>query len=321
MSSGKVVGGVPFTKGPLCHLLKNRTYIGEINHHCASYPGEHQPILSEELFDAVQATLTENMQVAGAMRSANRALLAGKIFDDRGNRMTPSFSVKKGIRYRYYDCRLLIEGRSAEAGAFRRVSAPDIEKRVLEALAGLKGAEFRDELWSNPQAGHELVRQLVDRIVVENGNIKLKLTAEAASTFNRSELDIPWVKPPARPKREILLAHTDPSKDGRPIRAEVRASVVQAVALGRAWLQQLVSGEVVDAETIARREDRSKRSVHMMISLAFVAPDIIEALIAGRLPRGIGITRLTDLPLEWAKQRKTLGLSNRSPHLSEPISA
>jgi hypothetical protein len=161
----------------------------------------------------------------------------------------------------------------------------------------------------------------VDRIIVQNGNIKLKLTAEAASMFRRSELDIPWVRVPKRPKREILLAHTDPSKDGRPIRAEVRSSVVQAIALGRAWLQQLVSGEVVDTEAIARREDRSKRSVHMMISLAFVAPDIIEALIAGRLPRGIGITRLTELPVEWAKQRKILGLSNRSLRLSEPASA
>jgi site-specific DNA recombinase len=58
---------------------------------------------------------------------------------------------------------------------------------------------------------------------------------------------------------------------------------------------------------------RIKRSVHMLISLAFVAPDIIEALIAGRLPRGIGITRLADVPPSWAKQRKLLGISNRSP--------
>jgi hypothetical protein len=238
-----------------------------------------------------QAKLIANMQVSSAKRSANRALLAGRIFDDHGNRMTPSFSVKKGIRYRYYDCRLLIEGRSAEAGAIQRVSAPDIEKRVLEALAGLNGAGFYDALGGNPQAGHEPVKQLVSRVVVQNGSIRLKLTAEAASTFNRSELDIPWVRPPTRPKSEILLAHTDLLKDGRPIRAEVRSSVVQAVALGRAWLQQLVSGEVTDTEAIARREDLSKRSVHMMISLAFVAPDIIEALIVGRLPRGFGITR------------------------------
>ena len=148
--------------------------------------------------------------------------------------------------------------------------------------------------------------------------IRIKLTPDAAGSFNRPVVDIAWQRPCPRPKRDILLPHADPTKDGRPIRAEVRSSVVQAVALGRSWLQQLISGEAKDTEVIAEREDRSKRSVHMMISLAFVAPDIVEALIAGRLPRGIGITRLTDLPLEWAKQRQVLGLSNRSLHRRPP---
>ncbi|HEX7894884.1 MAG TPA: hypothetical protein VF447_11885, partial [Terriglobales bacterium] len=94
-----------------------------------------------------------------------------------------------------------------------------------------------------------------------------------------------------------------------------------AVSLGRLWLSELVSGQVMDTEALAAREQRSKRSVHMLISLAFVAPDIIEALIAGRLPRGIGITRLTDLPPSWAKQRRILGISNRSLRGGEPVSA
>ena len=96
---------------------------------------------------------------------------------------------------------------------------------------------------------------------------------------------------------------------------------MKAVALGRQWLKELVSGQVQDTEALAIREQRSKRSFHMLISLAFVAPDIIEALITGRLPRGIGITRLADLPPSWAKQRKMLGISNRSPRVVEPVSA
>lgn len=63
-----------------------------------------------------------------------------------------------------------------------------------------------------------------------------------------------------------------------------------------------------DTDEIAIREDRSKRSVHMMMSLAFLAPDIVEAAVNGQLPRRIGITRLTDLPPSWRKQREMLGL-------------
>ncbi len=90
---------------------------------------------------------------------------------------------------------------------------------------------------------------------------------------------------------------------------EVRTHIVRAVALGRRWLAELVSGEVDDTEALARRENRSKRSVHMLISLAFVAPDIIGALIEGKLPRGIGITKLVDLPPNWADQREALGVA------------
>ncbi len=142
-----------------------------------------------------------------------------------------------------------------------------------------------------------------------------------AAKFGKIQLEIPWELKSKRPKREILLPHADPAKDGRPVRSEVRVSIVKAVAMGRQWLNELVSGQVEDTEALASREQRTKRSVHMLISLAFVAPDIIEALIAGRLPRGIGITRLADLPPSWAKQRKMLGISNRSLRGVEPVSA
>ena len=97
--------------------------------------------------------------------------------------------------------------------------------------------------------------------------------------------------------------------DGRPIRSETRATLLRALAQGRQWLDELVTGTVPDTDAIAEREGRSKRSVHMTISLAFVAPDIVEAAVTGRLPRGVGITRLIDLPPSWSMQLERLGLA------------
>ena len=85
--------------------------------------------------------------------------------------------------------------------------------------------------------------------------------------------------------------------------------MLQAIANGRAWLDDIVTGRAADIETIAMREGRSKRSIAMMISLAFLAPDIIEAALDGRLPRGIGVRRLVELPPDWSMQRRMLGLS------------
>jgi ParB-like chromosome segregation protein Spo0J len=90
--------------------------------------------------------------------------------------------------------------------------------------------------------------------------------------------------------------------------AERRAKQLRAIATGRKWLKELVEGKSLDIEAIAKREGRSARSMQMMISLAFVAPDIVEAAIAGRLPRGLGTTRLADLPPSWRRQREVLGL-------------
>jgi site-specific DNA recombinase len=46
----------------------------------------------------------------------------------------------------------------------------------------------------------------------------------------------------------------------------------------------------------------------MTISLAFLAPDLIRAAIEGRLPQGMAVARLADLPAEWSRQHKVLGL-------------
>lgn len=70
----------------------------------------------------------------------------------------------------------------------------------------------------------------------------------------------------------------------------------------------MICGDAPDLSTIASHEGRSERSVLMTISLAFLCPQIIEAAVAGCLPRGIGITRLTDLPESWAQQKIALGL-------------
>ena len=312
---------MPFTKGPLNHLLRNWTYIGELNHRDKSYPGEHPPIIDREIFDAVQANLTANAHVAHVRRRAVGALLAGRIYDDRGNRMTPTYSKKKGAHYHYYVCRMLIEGRRADAGAVHRVPAADVDDQVIEALNAVCNMQRPSEPSADREFRRQSIESHVSKVVVDKHQIVVALNTQAAERFGRSEIVIPWVPKPGRPKREILLPHSNPAKDQRPIRTEVRTSIVRAIALGRRWLAELVSGEVGDTQILARRENRSKRSVHMHISLAFVAPDVIEALIEGKLPRGIGITKLVDLPPNWANQRQILGITKRSMTYSEPAPA
>src|SRR6516225_10036743 len=108
-AAGRVIGGKPFSRGALYLMLRNRTYRGEIVHKGQSHPGEHPPIIDQPLWEAVQAQLADHTAERNSgTRTHQPSLLAGMLFDTEGNRMTPSYAVKKGRRYRYYVSRPLI---------------------------------------------------------------------------------------------------------------------------------------------------------------------------------------------------------------------
>jgi site-specific DNA recombinase len=110
-------------------------------------------------------------------------------------------------------------------------------------------------------------------------------------------------------RREILLPEGISPQQARPIRSETRATLVASIARGRRWLKELIADATATPGSIAKREKCSVRKVNMTISLAFLAPDLVKAAIDGRLPRGMGVIRLADLPAEWSEQHQILGLS------------
>src|SRR5262245_37434520 len=124
--------GIRFGVGPLAHLLKNRFYIGEVAYRGEVHRGEHEPILTRDLFEAVQEKLAGNARQLRVKGSA--AILAGRLYDDRGNRMSSTHANKKGVRYRYYVSQALLQNRKSEAGSIARVPAPEVESLVCDGL-------------------------------------------------------------------------------------------------------------------------------------------------------------------------------------------
>jgi hypothetical protein len=125
-----------------------------------------------------------------------------------------------------------------------------------------------------------------------------------------SLLVVPWKKAPSKRPREIILpASTSSRSDPRPIRAETRARLVTAIAKGRYWLDALIAGSVTNVEQIAATENCTIRQINMTISLAFLAPNLVQAAVDRRLPRGIDIANLRDAPTEWSRQYAKLGLA------------
>ncbi len=121
---------------------------------------------------------------------------------------------------------------------------------------------------------------------------------------------IPWTKPPSRMARSILQP-TSANFPLRPMKLERRATLVAAIARGRRWLDELIATSATNAQIIAQRERCSLRHVNMTLSLAFLSPTLVKAAVEGRLPRGIGVEQLRDLPSEWDRQLEALGLAPR----------
>jgi site-specific DNA recombinase len=383
LSTGRVIGGIAFTKGPLAYLLKNRMYLGEINHGPTSYPGEHPAIIDKAIFDKAQEILARNAAAKGYSQSRSQALLVGRLYDDRGYRMTPSFAAKRGIRYRYYVSRTVMEGRSDLAGSMTRVPAVDVEDAVIDALRQLastvdpkrwsslvspqpREADRRIELSaiarrhgatptgpsapaaasstlhkagppgspttarlsiaSRPAAtaascqmapalsssmaseDRRLIEAVVERVTIRDGSIEIALTREAAAIVGEAVVVVPWRKPPARVSRELIPPIEGAHPDAQPIRSDTKAKLLAGIAKTRGWLDELIAGRVLDIAEIAPRESRSVRSTAMLLSLAFLAPRLVQAIADNRMPRGIGLTRLADLPSDWSEQFKALGL-------------
>jgi site-specific DNA recombinase len=218
---------------------------------------------------------------------------------------SPTFSRKAGRTYRYYLSGVLLHGRAEEAGSVKRVPAIEVEALVLDALRKhIKPSEG--------VSGQGLIEQHLERVEVHPEQLILTRVAPHAEgggeTPPPETVHIPWHKGTMKRRREILAPSDANSRPARPIRSETRATLVASIARGRSWLNELMSDASASTQAIAQREGCSIRKVNMTISLAFLAPNIVKAAIEGRLPHGIGVTRLIDLPAEWSRQREILGL-------------
>jgi site-specific DNA recombinase len=134
-SDGSRYGGQPIARGALYLMLQNRIYRGEIVHKGKSYPGEHEAIVDEALWNKVQAILSGNRVDRANGKPGNEpSLLTGILFDAQGGRMSPTHANKKGTRYRYYISRSLLDASTKARSAGQRIPAATLESLVIRRI-------------------------------------------------------------------------------------------------------------------------------------------------------------------------------------------
>ena len=231
-------------------------------------------------------------------RQSSGALLAGKLYDDGGRRMSPTWAKKGSKRWRYYVSQAALQDDKSKAASILRVPAPDVEELIAEAVGklSLSGPSLAD------------IRNLIDRVVVSHATIRIHLSEVAEGSDSAKILTLPWTRASPYRKREILQGADDGKTYARPMPANARAILIETLRNAHRWLDELLSDPRLTLESLASREGRTVRSIRMTLSLAFLAPEIVKAVVEGRLPRGFGLRRLVDLPMAWPDQWRTLGL-------------
>jgi site-specific DNA recombinase len=294
-SSGAPSGGMPLTFGPLAYLLKNRTYLGEMGHKGKWFTGEHAAIIDPALFNAVQELLKSNSVTRRQQRSDNKFLLTGMLFGDCGNRMSPSFTSKRGVRYRFYVSSAILTAHGSQTALVRRVSAPELETGIIVAL--------RERF---PQAGEladqDLIAAYIERVVLGESKISISLKTREAG---QSSIELARAPKPTSIRTRI---ETDNCRS----MPEPEISWVQAFARAHSWRRALADGTYQSIEELAVVVRWNPKVIRKTLRLAFLAPDITEAILRGLQPQQFRLSALQELSVvSWDEQRRLLGQTNR----------
>ncbi len=327
-------GGRPFTRGTIYHILANAIYAGLMRQGDDLYDGRHRAIITREIWDAVQAKTQARRQWQGAIKNQTSPL-AGKLFAE-GHHLTPTHTLKKGRRYHYY----ISHAKNLGAAPIQdrwRLRAQDVEGCILTAVQDwlISPEAIKEIMTPGPDAGRmrtieETLHQLGARLSSMHPHAALKMLAPAIRRIDITSSEIAIavrskvmidskdlaaalveecsIKTPVQLKRrgcELRLILGDLELPTIP-----RVPLVQMIRRAHRWRQEWLCNNDQEITAIAQKDGVEQSSASKLIRLAYLAPDIVEAIIKGRAPIDLTadrLRRLPSLPIDWNEQRKLLG--------------
>jgi site-specific DNA recombinase len=349
-SGGKTIG-----RGHLQWILTNPIYAGLMTHKGKISAGQHEAIIARDMWEATQLLMSskaprERKFSSDGFKNANRAigenrnaaLLSGILYDETGDKVSPSHANKAGIRYRYYvSMRLLHEGKKDSSGW--RLPAKRLEDVVLKEFGLLLADQQRlhavfnvveltisalekiatkakllnlDLVSDDHAKAHAVLHQVIDRITLAPGlltiilkrkNVAALLDVQVSNNDLEEKtyvLSVPFAL--KRRGNEAKLIISDQTEE----LTLVDETLIKIISNAHRWMQQLQSGAAATVVEIARAEALDDGEVSRVLPLAFLAPDIVEAILDGRQPFNLtarDLKRLKPLPTSWANQRQVLG--------------
>jgi site-specific DNA recombinase len=330
---GTEYGGQKFSRGALYLMLQNRIYRGEITHKGNSYPGQHPAIIEQPLWDEAQAVLVKNrIERATGVGAKHPSLLAGIVFDETGERLTPTYAVVKGMRYRYYVSTALITGAGRNRSSGRRIPAGNLEGLVINRLRAFladpaavldavddeshrgsgqsqlieRGRQVAEELGAQaPNEVKATLMTLLCRVEINPDRIEIHISRHhLAALLAGQSIDLTMKNP--RLERDsddvvTLVALARLKRVGREMRMFVEnsdnqtaadPSLLRIIARARDIQGRLIRNTELTVHDIAREEHVSAAYIYNLLRLPWLAPDITTAIVNGRQPQQLNAMTL-----------------------------
>jgi site-specific DNA recombinase len=296
--AGKTVGGLPFSRGALFHMLRSPIYLGRIPHKDLVHEGNHAAIIDQGLFDAVQQRLdaqARRHRSAGEQRMA-RAALTGRLFDATGEPMTPTFSRgKSGRLYRYYVSVSLQRGQARTDDRVMRLPAVAFEKLIGDLVTRLVPAAMAplDIPAAIHLREHEVLLDLPGKFAADMADRLQDGERLVHATKQVCQIGIPLALPLRGGRKTVANG----SRTTRPDR-----SLIHALRRAHSLLEFHRGLPFIETAPVSRYNRDH-------LALAFLAPDIQRDILAGRQPSALSLEDLRhlDIPLCWERQREVLG--------------
>ena len=315
---GKTVGGRQFSRGTLDHILQNRIYCGIIVYKGETFPSRHRSIVSQDLWDRVQSQLQAQREKWQARAVASPHLLIGRIRDDQGHVMSPTYARNRnGQQYRYYVSRPLLNRSEEKVGSISRVPATSIEAFVASEILGRMSVAEAKQWNAEIRAERaECLRDLIAEVVVGREEVEIVLTPKGLALVRGDEIarvnfdceGLSRIRVPVRLKC-WGGAKTVASIDGvTPHYPAPERNVIRALACAHRWHELLRSGKASTVGAIARNCSNDVNEIGSHLPLAFLSPRLVQALTDRDRPLTMSLAKLAKCGREisWANQERLL---------------
>jgi hypothetical protein len=307
-----------WSRGRIHNILINPIYIGKIKHKTEVYEGLHDAIIEHDQFDRVQEQLQKRSVIKRGKHPSRgpSAFLVGKVYDETGDRLTPSKSKKSSGRViRYYYSNRLISGGADPTGWRLRA---DMLEQLLSEIVGTRLSQALTQFRLAPQIKLHELNEATDRLAaldtketlnliarVDLGETKAsiqldvgKVTALIQISTNKLDLDYLRVEEPV-----VLRKRTNGSKlTWVGYKGEPNHALIRAIVTAQAWVDEIKAGRSMS--DIMQANQIPEGMIWKRIRLTFLSPKILHAIVEGTTNRDLSIKMLTkhDLPVEWSEQ-------------------